>query len=246
MFDQTFVDTHAHARKPWTMALSLALQCGAVSILVIVPIVHPEVLHPKLDVPVWIPLKPLKEKPTPEVKTATVPARVAQPRAFTQPAKIPDKIAKAVEMEAAPEPQNFGMVGPPNAIGTGTAIAGIGQNLIPDTPPPSKPRPAPPKPAAPAGPVRVSTGVQSAKLLFAPKPQYPSLARTARAQGTVRIQAIIAMDGSIRNLQVISGPSLLVNAAVEAVKQWRYQPTLLNDRAVEVITEIDVVFTLGQ
>jgi protein TonB len=60
------------------------------------------------------------------------------------------------------------------------------------------------------------------------------------------LQAIIGRDGSIRNLQVLSGPPLLINVAREAVQQWRYQPTLLNGEPVEVITEIDVNFTMGQ
>jgi periplasmic protein TonB len=90
----------------------------------------------------------------------------------------------------------------------------------------------------------VGGGVQSAKLIFGPKPLYPPIARAARTQGTVRIQAVIARDGSIQHLQVVSGPPLLIAVALEAVQRWRYQPTLLNGQPVEVITEIDVNFTL--
>jgi protein TonB len=88
--------------------------------------------------------------------------------------------------------------------------------------------------------------VQAAKLIFGPKPPYPPLAKAARVQGTVRIQAIIAPDGNIGSLQVIGGPPLLVLAAKDAVSRWRYRPTLLSGKAVEVITEIDVNFTLSQ
>jgi protein TonB len=87
--------------------------------------------------------------------------------------------------------------------------------------------------------------VQAAKLVYGPKPVYPPLAKAARVQGTVRIQAIISADGSIHSLQVMSGPPLLINAARDAVSQWRYQATLLNGKAVEVATEIDVIFTLA-
>jgi protein TonB len=66
----------------------------------------------------------------------------------------------------------------------------------------------------------------------------------ARSQGVVKMEAIIATNGSIRNLRVLSGPPLLVDAAREAVRQWRYQPTLLNGIAVDVLTEIDVNFAL--
>jgi protein TonB len=88
--------------------------------------------------------------------------------------------------------------------------------------------------------------VQSAKLIFGPKPAYPRIALTTRTQGVVKIQALIGRDGVIRNLQAVSGPELLIVAAMDAVRQWRYQPTLLNSEPVEVITEIDVNFTLGR
>lgn len=72
------------------------------------------------------------------------------------------------------------------------------------------------------------------------------MAVIARISGTVRLQGIIGKDGSIQQLQVLSGPPLLVQAALDAVRQWRYQPTLLNGEPVEVISPIDVIFTLSQ
>jgi protein TonB len=94
--------------------------------------------------------------------------------------------------------------------------------------------------------IRVGGNVQQAKLIYAPKPVYPPLAKQARIQGVVRLQAVIGVDGTIQNLQVLSGHPLLIPAALEAVRQWRYQPTLLNGEPVEVITQIDVNFTLSQ
>jgi protein TonB len=88
--------------------------------------------------------------------------------------------------------------------------------------------------------------VQQANLLRQVRPTYPPLAKAARVQGTVKFEAVIAKDGTIQNLKVISGPPLLVNAALEAVRQWQYRPTLLNGEPVEVITTIDVNFTLSQ
>ncbi|HTA67537.1 MAG TPA: energy transducer TonB [Bryobacteraceae bacterium] len=85
-----------------------------------------------------------------------------------------------------------------------------------------------------------------AKLLRKIIPEYPSLAKAARVSGVVRLLGVIAKDGTIRNLQLISGHPLLARAALEAVKQWVYQPTLLNGQPVEVIAPIDVNFTLGQ
>jgi protein TonB len=91
----------------------------------------------------------------------------------------------------------------------------------------------------------VGGNVQAAKLVYGPKPIYPPLARQARISGTVRLQAIIAKDGTVIELQVLSGPALLVQAATDAVRQWRYQPTLLNGEPIEVVTTVDVIFSLG-
>ena len=102
-----------------------------------------------------------------------------------------------------------------------------------------------PKQAAPQR-IRVGGNVQQAKLLKQPKPVYPPLAKQARIQGTVRFNAIIGKDGTIQNLNVVSGHPLLIPSATEAVKQWVYQPTLLNGEPVEVVTQIDVNFTLTQ
>ena len=85
-----------------------------------------------------------------------------------------------------------------------------------------------------------------ASLIRQPKPVYPPLAKAARVQGTVKFEAQIAKDGTIQNLHLISGPPLLVQAAMQAVQQWQYKPTLLNGEPVEVITTIDVNFTLSQ
>jgi tetratricopeptide (TPR) repeat protein len=92
--------------------------------------------------------------------------------------------------------------------------------------------------------IRVAGNVQSANLIQKIDPVYPPLAVQARVQGTVRFTAIIGKDGRIMNLQLIGGHPLLVQAAQDAVKQWVYQPTYLNGTPVEVVTQIDVPFTL--
>ncbi|MGH9795841.1 MAG: energy transducer TonB [Candidatus Acidiferrales bacterium] len=93
--------------------------------------------------------------------------------------------------------------------------------------------------------VRVGGDVQQAKLLKSNPPAYPVLARRARIEGTVRLQAVISKDGSVRKVEVISGHAVLAQAASEAVQQWRYKPTELNGEPVEVVTNIDVVFKLS-
>jgi periplasmic protein TonB len=83
---------------------------------------------------------------------------------------------------------------------------------------------------------------QAAKLVFQPAPEYPPLAKSARVQGTVRLEVVVAKDGSVEKLHVLSGHPLLVEAAEAAVERWRYQPTLLNGSPIEVVTEVDVDF----
>ncbi|MBI3695035.1 MAG: TonB family protein [Acidobacteria bacterium] len=96
---------------------------------------------------------------------------------------------------------------------------------------------------APAGPRRVRVGgnVQAARLLAAAKPQYPESARARGAQGTILLQAVMLTDGSLDGLRVLSAPDAeLAEAAMDAVKQWRYRPTLLNGQPVEVVTTIAI------
>jgi protein TonB len=92
----------------------------------------------------------------------------------------------------------------------------------------------------------VSIGVSAAKLIYHPDPVYPRLAVEAHIQGTVLLEAVIGKDGTIRELKAVSGHPLLAPAALEAVQHWRYQPTLLNNEPVEVLTEISVRFTLTE
>ncbi|MGB6834217.1 MAG: energy transducer TonB, partial [Candidatus Acidiferrum sp.] len=104
--------------------------------------------------------------------------------------------------------------------------------------------PPPPKPAVSR--IRQGGNVTAAMLINRVQPMYPPLARQTRISGTVRLHAIIGKTGGVQQLEVISGHPLLVQAALDAVKQWRYRPTLLNGEPVEVDTTIDVIFSLNQ
>jgi TonB family protein len=96
------------------------------------------------------------------------------------------------------------------------------------------------------GRIRVGGNVQQSRLIQQAKPVYPPLAKQARIQGVVKLDALIGRDGTVKQLDVVSGHPLLVAAALEAVKQWMYEKTLLNGAPVEVVTQIDVNFTLSQ
>jgi protein TonB len=94
--------------------------------------------------------------------------------------------------------------------------------------------------------IKIGGNVQGAKIIRKPPPVYPQLAKSARVSGVVHLAAIIAKDGTIQELHSLGGPALLIQAAMDAVKQWVYQPTMLNGEPVQVETTIDVNFTLNQ
>jgi protein TonB len=91
----------------------------------------------------------------------------------------------------------------------------------------------------------ISSGVMQGMLLQKTTPVYPPIAKAARVSGTVVLQATISKTGAIENLHVLSGPAMLQQAALDAVKSWRYRPYLLNNEPVEVETTVNVIFTLG-
>ena len=153
--------------------------------------------------------------------------------------KVIPKDIKIIKEDAEPD---MGMSGPgvPGGV-AGGSIGGVLGGVMGGM------GAAPPPPKA-ATPSRIKQGgnVQAAKLTNKVTPNYPPLARQTRISGTVRLHAIIGKDGSVQSLTLESGHPLLVQAALDAVKQWHYQPTLLNGVPVEVDTTIDVIFSLGQ
>ncbi|MGC2583928.1 MAG: TonB family protein, partial [Acidobacteriaceae bacterium] len=149
--------------------------------------------------------------------------------------KIPHDI-KIVKEEAAPPP-SAGVAGMEGMGSGGGVMGGVLGSLGTG--------PAPTVKAAPPKKVAVSSGVMAGNRIGGEMPQYPAIAKAARIQGTVVLQATISKGGTIENLRVISGPPMLQAAAQEAVRTWRYKPYLLNGDPVEVETQVNVVFSLG-
>jgi len=125
----------------------------------------------------------------------------------------------------------------------GGSVGGVLGGIIGSVPSAAPPPPPPPKAVTPQR-IRVGGNVQQANLITQIRPVYPPLAKQARIQGTVELSAIIGKDGRVQDLKLVRGHPLLVSAAVEAVKNWVYRPTMLNGEPVEVATTIDVNFTL--
>jgi protein TonB len=155
------------------------------------------------------------------------------------PTKIPKEI-KMIHEEAAPVAGTGvagmqGMGGPGNGSVAGGLFSSLNTN-------PTVVARVPPKQT---GPVKVSSGTIAGNIISKPEPVYPAIAKAAHVQGAVILHAIISKEGTIENLQVISGNGMLVNAARDAVSRWRYKPYLLNGEPVEVETSITVNFTFG-
>lgn len=248
MFEQTFVDTGESTRKPWTVAVSFVVQCLLIGIMILVPLIYTDAL-PKQQLMGFLLAPPPPPPPPPPPAAMPVVSkpivREIEDGRLIAPKTIPKTIAMIKEEELPPPSAAVGGVvgGVPGGVPGGTAGGVIG-GIISSTPI-AAPPPPPPKVETPKR-IRVGGQVQQARLVSQPKPVYPPLAKQARIQGTVRLEAVISKTGTIEELRVVSGHPLLVQSALDAVRQWRYQPTFLNNEPVEVATTIDVNFTLSQ
>jgi protein TonB len=152
--------------------------------------------------------------------------------------KVIPKDIKIIKEDAAPD-MGSGVTGGVVGGVAGGSMGGVIGGVIGGAAPPPPPKPT-------VSRIRQGGNVQAARLINRVTPVYPPLARQTRISGTVRLHAIIGKDGSVQSLTLESGHPLLVQAALDAVRQWRYQPTLLNGDPVEVDTTIDVIFSLNQ
>jgi len=150
---------------------------------------------------------------------------------LTAPTRIPHNITIVAEKEAPTS--TIGVAGMEGLGGSSSATDSMFGNTGP------KVKVAPPKK------VSISAGVMVGMLIQKTQPVYPPIAKAARVSGTVVLQATISKTGQIEGLHVISGPAMLQQAAMDAVKTWRYRPYLLNNDPVEVETTVNVIFTLG-
>jgi len=221
--------------KAGALAVSLTVQTLGVGILLLLPLMYTERL-PFVQPSLPLVLRPIREAPTRERPGRSERAvELSTPRVFHAPTRIPQRSTLSPIPDDAP-PLNFGIGAP------------VPVSLIPQILPHIDVAPPVVRPIAIEPPKRVvrTASAQEAKLIHKIVPVYPPLAKLTRVSGTVQLTGIIATDGTIRDLHVESGPPLLIQATLEAVRQWVYQPTLLSGKPVEVITSIHVTFTLTQ
>jgi protein TonB len=151
---------------------------------------------------------------------------------LTAPTRIPHNITMVTQKEEAPS-AGFGVAGMEGLGGGGVPGAFSGAAAAPKV-----------QAAAPKK-INISAGVEAGMILQKTQPVYPPIAKAARVQGTVVLQATISKTGTITDLHVVSGPAMLQGSALDAVRTWRYRPYLLSGEPVEVETTINVIFTLG-
>jgi len=247
MFEKALLD-RAQRRSGWSW-MGLVVQAGLVGAAVAVPMIHPEVIAVVLPkVTLHVPLTPAPpvevevQQPTSAAPAGSVQNAVRRvTRIFTAPARYDNPVATIVDgpdVSFVPFDVGGGRV---IATGPSQTIAGAS---FPTAAPPKPPETR--KPETPSRPVRVGGIVRPPQVLSRVNPVYPPLAKQSRVSGVVKLEGIIAKDGTIQQLKVLSGHPLLVKAALEAVTSWRYTPTLLNGEPVEVIAPIDVNFVLSQ
>jgi periplasmic protein TonB len=233
-------DWSSHSHRGWTTLISFALQALAVGCLLLLPLLYTEGL-PKLVLlaPFLAPAPPSSAPPEPPRHNlpSTGQSNLMGTR-LVAPPEIPRDVIMLTETVAPPPMIDPGAVGVRHGFGDARgrgivfdSVPGSGQMLLPP-PPPVVHHP------------RVSHMMEG-NLIYRVQPNYSVLARQARIQDQVVLRAIISREGAIENLQVLSGHPMLAPAAVDAVRQWRYRPYVLNGERVEVETQVTVNFVLG-
>jgi periplasmic protein TonB len=229
--------THRSHRR-WTTLSSFALEAIAIAVLVVLPILRNVALPAARTVSTPVTLGGVRQ-PEPSIHPqrggTVVPVVDLDPKRLMMPSHHPHP-AVGNEQAGVPAPQGF------TGDGAGFPIGGkdgLPVSLFSGT--------HPVLPAPPPKPTRAfrTSLMLEGSLIRRVDPVYPPLARNARIQGAVILFATISTAGTIENLRVLSGHPLLVGAAIDAVKQWRYRPYILNGEPIEVETEITVNFVLG-
>ncbi len=244
MFEDSLLESGGRlkTKRGRTTTVAIFLEIIAIGIMVLLPLIFTEALPKQMTMSFLVAPPP----PPPPLPPAAAPVKIVKQiqtdivnGALRTPTKIPQKIQMIKEEEAPPPAMaSSGVVGGvPGGI-PGGSMGGVMGSII------SSGSAIVPKIATPQR-VRVSAGVTSGLKVKDVKPVYPPLARQARIQGQVVLHAQISKDGVIEGLTLVSGHPMLAPAAIDAVKQWRYKPYLLNGEPVEVDTEVMVNFTLS-
>jgi periplasmic protein TonB len=248
LFEDSLVESSGRikTRAGWTVMVSFVLQVLGLGVLILMPMIFIQDLPRQQLMSFLVAPPPPPPPPAPaateQIRSVVKAESDIMDGRLRTPTKIPEKVKMITESEAPPPVMTGGGVvgGVPGGIPGGSlggvlgGIIGSGGRL-----------PEVARPAAVPTRIRVSQGVSRGLIISKVEPLYPSMAKMARVQGQVLLQAVISRDGTIENLRVVSGHPMLIQAAIDAVRQWRYKPYLLNGEPVEVETEVLVDFRLS-
>ena len=238
---ETAISYGPPSHRMWTTCMGMTGQAILVACAIVIPLWFPAALPRPESLVAWLTAPPMPVPPV--AQQAIVAAPKMLPFQYVGPGlhaplNIPTRV---VMIEDPPLPP--GAV----AYSVGKGIGDFMQAIL-----------TPPAPASAAAPVvhaaqsvvpapvrvRVGTGVKPAEVLSRVIPVYPPLARQARISGVVELEGVVGVDGHIRELKVLNGHPLLIRAALEAVAQWVFRPTLLNGEPVEIVQSVVVHFNL--
>jgi len=219
--------------RAWTLGVSIVFHLCVITGVVVAPLLATgDLPEPPRAAPEYI----LVTDRVPEPPPLRRPDKAA-PLTTAAPITAPDKVLPETPVTApVPGPTDFDVAGgDPNAVA-----------FVPSTVVGGDPLPVPPTPpVAPRQPVRVS-GLQAPRKIRDMAPRYPTIAQASRVEGVVILEAVIAEDGSVQDVRVLRSKPLLDDAAVEAVRQWRFTPTLLGGQPVPIVMTVTVSFTLNK
>jgi protein TonB len=225
--------------------VSLASQAAFVILLILLPLCYTQALNlPEFERTLLImPPPPPPPPPAAPVRVIVKPkASLFENGRLIAPKAIPKHVEIVKEAREEP-PGPAGIAGGVPGGVPGGALGGvlggvIGNGMVP-------PPPSPPKAAASNRVLRVGGKVQAPRLIQELQPTYPALAKETRTQGVVVLDCVIDERGNVTQMKLVSGHPLLVQAALDAVRQWKYQPTLLNGQPVAVEMHVNVIFSMG-
>ncbi len=251
LFDGALLDNTVHKRKTADWLISFAVHAAIVAALVIVPMFFTQALDLTRSEITYLaaPPTPYAPPPPPAAAVSVTPATrrpQIRPSTLTMPIAIPRKVqvlhdaaSDDADLDAAASGVSGGVIGGVPGGLLGGVLGGVG-TVAPPLPPP------PPAAAVASNtPLHIGGNVKSPRAISTPQPKYPMLALQARIEGDVEIDAVIDKDGNVVQERAMSGPPLLMSAAIEAVKHWKYQPTLLNGTPWPLELTINVTFSLS-
>lgn len=246
LFSDSLLDsgTTERRRRGLATTISFAFECVMIGVLLILPLMFTEAL-PTTQLLTFL-IAPPPPPPPPPPAAAVPIVKLVQTNVLNNgqlrtPTRIPQKVVMIHE-DAAPPPAPSGGVigGVPGGI-PGGQLGGVIGGIISS----GAKSIAIPKVAEPVKRIRISQGVTQGMLISKIEPEYPKIALAAHVTGAVLLHAVISKEGTITELQLINGSPLLTAAAINAVKQWRYRPYLLNGEPVEVETYVTVTFQIS-